>query len=280
MKVLVTGNKGFIGKKLSEYLLDKKIIVRDCVDDLFEINEKKISVDIVIHLAAEISSSSFKSSPFESYKSNIYAVNSLLDLCRKNNAKMIFASTCGVYKKKSKRVNEYDELAPENSYSMSKYIGELLCKRYSLDFNLPVTILRFFNVYGFGQSNEFLIPYIFNSIIENKSLNLNTPYELRDFVFVDDVCKAIVKAVENNTDTYEIFNVGSGEVNQVSSVARSIYALFGKDLPEQDIYHQNYICADLNLIKIKLNWEPEISLYEGLEKIAKEYKKNRSKTFY
>ena len=100
MRVLVTGNKGFIGKKLFEHLLEKKIIVKDFNDDLFEMNKKKISVDIVIHLAAETSSSSFKTSPFESYKSNIYAVNSILDFCRKNNAKMIFASTCGVYKKK------------------------------------------------------------------------------------------------------------------------------------------------------------------------------------
>jgi len=277
MKALVTGNKGFIGKKLSEYLRDKKIIVKDCNDDLFGLNKKKISVDIVIHLAAQTSSSSFKTSPFESYKSNIYSVNSLLDFCRKNNAKMIFASTCGVYKKKYKCVNEDDDLAPENSYSMSKYIGELLCQRYFNDFNLPITILRFFNVYGFGQSNEFLISYIFDSVIENKPLNLNTPNEFRDFVFVDDVCKAILKAIENNSETYEVFNVGSGKVSQVNTVARSIYALFGKNLPKKEIFEQKYICADLNLIKKKLNWEPEVSLDVGLKKIAKEYKKIQKK---
>ena len=170
-------------------------------------------------------------------------------------------------------MKEIDKIAPLNSYSTSKYIGELLCYRYSKDFDLPVTVLRLFNVYGFGQKKEFVISYIYNCLINDEPLNLKKPYDLRDFIYIDDVCNAVHKAIENKNELYEVYNVGSGHLYQISEVAEKIFKLFGKPLKYFHIKNSDkYICADLNLIQNKIGWEPIIELEEGLQRIADQFK--------
>ncbi len=276
MKILLTGSKGFIGSYLSRYLKQKNIDYTALDTDLGDIYKEKISTDAVIHLAAKVSPNYFIKNPHNAFKSNIQILNSVLEFCRLNKAKIIFVSTCGVYLKQKKPVSEFDQINPVGPYSYSKYIAELLCQTYSRDFQLPVTILRLFNVYGFAQKEDFVIPYIFNCAFRNDKLNIKHPEELRDFIHVNDVCDAVYKSINRNNKIYEVFNVGSGQVHRIGDVVEKIYTLFGKNsglVDRQDRVHE-FICANLDLVKQNLNWHPQLSLDAGLKQIFSKYEKN------
>ena len=233
MKIVITGRKGFIGKHLAPLLKRQGHKITEIDTDLNSIHRQILEVDAVVHLASKTEIADFLSDPAGAYNINVGGVNHVLDFCRKNNAKLIYTSTCGVYGSLSGSVKEIDTVNPVNSYSMSKYIGELLCARYHNDFDVSVTILRLFNVYGSYQREGFVISYIFDCLCNNRPLNLKTPEALRDFVYIDDVCMAILKAIERKNKEIEIFNVGSGKIVSIGEVAKKIYRFWGKNIPDE-----------------------------------------------
>jgi len=277
VKIVITGRKGFIGKHLVPILKRQGHKIREIDTDLDIIHHQVLEVDAVVHLASKTEFADFISDPAEAYNINVGGVNHVLDFCRKNNAKLIFTSTCGVYGPLSRSVKEIDRVLPVNSYSTSKYIGELLCARYHYDFDVSVTILRLFNVYGLHQREAFVISYIFDCLCNNMPLNLKTPEALRDFVNIDDVCMAILKAVERKNEDIEIFNIGSGKIISIGDVAEKIYRFWGKKIPDEvkTGRRENYLCANLDSVKTHLEWEPKVSLEEGLRIMAIEYGKKR-----
>ena len=277
MKIVITGRKGFIGKHLVPLLKRQGHKITEIDIDLDIIHHQVMEVDAVVHLASKTEFADFFSDPAEAYNINVGGVNHVLDFCRKNNAKLIFTSTCGVYGPLSRSVKEIDRVVPVNSYSTSKYIGELLCARYQYDFDVSVTILRLFNVYGLYQRESFVISYIFNCLCTNRPLNLKTPEALRDFVYIDDVCMAILKAIERKNQDIEIFNIGSGKIVSIGDVAEEIYRFWGKKIPDNLKTGRigNYLCANLDSVKKHLEWEPKVSLEEGLRIMATEYGQKR-----
>ena len=277
MKIVITGRKGFIGKHLVPLLKRQGHKITEIDTDLDIIHHQVLEVDAVVHLASKTEFADFISDPAEAYNINVGGVNHVLDFCRKNNAKLIFTSTCGVYGPLSRSVKEIDRVVPVNSYSTSKYIGELLCARYKYDFDVSVTILRLFNVYGLHQREAFVISYIFDCLCNNRPLNLKTPEALRDFVYIDDVCMAILKAIERKNEDIEIFNIGSGKIVSIGAVAEKIYRFWGKKIPDEVKTGRrgNYLCANLDSVKTHLEWEPKVSLEEGLRIMAIEYGKKR-----
>jgi nucleoside-diphosphate-sugar epimerase len=277
VKIVITGRKGFIGRHLVTLLKRQGHIIKEIEIDLDIIHHQVLEADAVVHLASKTELADFLGNPAEAYNINVGGIINVLDFCRKNNAKLIFTSTCGVYSPLSRSVKEIDRVVPVNSYSTSKYIGELLCARYQYDFDVSVTILRLFNVYGLYQRESFVISYIFNCICNNKPLNLKTPEALRDFVYIDDVCMAILKALERKNDELEIFNIGSGKIVSIGDVAEIIYRFWGKKIRDEvkTGLRGNYLCANLDSVKNHLEWEPKVSLEEGLRIMAIEYGKKR-----
>ena len=277
MKIVITGRKGFIGSHLAPLLKRQGHKITEIDIDLDIIHHQVMEVDAVVHLASKTEFADFFSDPAEAYNINVGGVNHVLDFCRKNKAKLIFTSTCGVYDPLPRSVKEIDRVVPVNSYSTSKYIGELLCARYQYDFDVSVTILRLFNVYGLYQRESFVISYIFNCLCTNRPLNLKTPEALRDFVYIDDVCMAILKAIERKNEDIEIFNIGSGKIFTIGDVVEKIYRFWGKKIPDKVKMGRrgNYLCANLDSVKTHLEWEPKVSLEEGLRIMAIEYGKKR-----
>ena len=129
MKIVITGRKGFIGKQLVPHLIRQGHKITEIDTDLNSIHHQVLEVDAVVHLASKTAFADFLSDPAGAYNINVGGVNHVLDFCRKNNAKLIYTSTCGVYGSLSGSVKENDIVNPVNSYSMSKYIGELLFAR-------------------------------------------------------------------------------------------------------------------------------------------------------
>lgn len=172
---------------------------------------------------------------------------------------------------------EESELKPQSIYGATKITQELYLRTICKEMDIPYTILRFQNVYGEGQS--LINPYtgilsIFSSnIMSEKPIEIfEDGQESRDFVHVEDVVRAVLLAVENNTAN-TIFNVGTGHSTTLLELSKLLYSYYDKH-PNYHINHlyrsgdirHNY--ADINKIKHILGYEPQLSLEEGLLKFT------------
>jgi|TARA_B110001454_G_scaffold216792_1_gene240698 UDP-glucose 4-epimerase len=219
LRVLLTGGTGFVGKNLISYLTSKQISVDNLSREILK-NDKKLdnflnnkqsdlnqNFDVLIHLAAELDSSSKQLVPV-----NVSLTKKLLDLCVKNKIKrFIFTSTHVVYGKTNYLpIDEEHPKLPKTNYGESKLLAEKICKSYSKDFDLQITLLRISSVFGFGQNEKYIIPRMFKDALSKKITlhKYSNGYQLMDLIHVDDVSKAIFKACK--AKKFGIYNLASG----------------------------------------------------------------------
>lgn len=275
MHILITGKNGFIGSNLQRLLSAHGHTFVKKNYDVLAMPKRHRDIDAVVHLASQTDNNKFFQDSEVAYKTNICGTLNVLEFCKKSNTKLVYISTCGVYAEKVGKVRETDDIEPRNPYTFSKYIGEQLCSRYSRDFGLPIIILRLFNVYGFGQRPPFVIPYIFECLLKNRPIELKSPLSLRDFIYVDDVCASIVKALARDQEGIAVFNIGSGKTVSVARVAKKISALLNKELPRLPVKRKENnvpcICADLTRTSKYLVWKPSVVLDDGLKRIRCQY---------
>ena len=121
---------------------------------------------------------------------------SVLNYCRQFQARCIFASTSAVYEPLNTwgLLSEDSPVKPTSPYAVSKLIAENICFQQSEQYDIPCAVMRIFNVYGPGQRSTFLIPYVLECLLEKRILSLRMPEAQRDFVYIDDVVEALVKA--------------------------------------------------------------------------------------
>jgi nucleoside-diphosphate-sugar epimerase len=282
MKIVVTGSQGFIGSKLVPELAKKghSVTGLDLMSG-YDItkwsNIKSISgFDIVIHLAAiSFVPKSYKI-PREMFDVNINGTLNMLELCRINEANFIFTSSYVYGNPKYLPIDEKHPIESFNPYCQSKLIGEDLCKCYYNDFGVPIIIFRPFNIYGPGQKEEFLIPFIQKQIKEDGIVTLNDPRPKRDYIHVDDVVDAYCKAVDYNKTEFDIFNLGSGISYSVKEIAEMLINSSGKEksikFPVK--YRKNEILdtiADNMKARRILNWEPKTSIEMGITTLYERY---------
>lgn len=292
-KVLVTGGSGFIGNELMNVLVKNKndVVVIDklstkninqnikfyqkdltILNDIIPLFE---NVDIVYHLASDISIKNSVENPNQFLYNNTLLHNNVLECCRLNGIKkIIFSSTSAVYKEKINNdyYSEDDDLNPLNPYSLSKLYGENLCKIYSNLYNLKVIILRYFNVYGnLNITNNYAS--VLNNFIyaykNKKSLTINGNGEqTRDFVHIYDVIKANLLASEVDLNNQsEIFNIGQGISVSIKEIAETI---------SDNIIHVPQAKGELKFSKANikkanelLNWHPKEDLKSWLKGVLK-----------
>jgi len=283
VKVLITGRDGFVGVHLDKYLKERGVEVLKGNPDVMEIQGLRLDVDAVVHLASITDNGAFLKDPLAAYGVNVTGILNTLEFCRINNARMVFLSTSGVYRPKSDAVKESDELAPHNSYAMSKLMGEQLCARYCEDFHMPVTVLRLFNPYGPGQQGRFVVSYIFECLNKNEIPALRTPNSRRDFIYIDDVCDAVFKTLGLQDAGFDIINIGSGAPVSIVEVADKIYALYERQR-QKPLEVQSgaavddkipFIYADVGKAGERLSWKPETPLEKGLEKTLRHLNRQR-----
>jgi nucleoside-diphosphate-sugar epimerase len=280
MKVGITGSRGFVGKNLVSLLASKNL-------ELFEFDRvlgnnisspdfigDDIKLDCIVHLAGDTFIPDSFNNPYTFYKNNINTTLCVLEYCRINNCKIVFASTYLYGQPVYLPIDENHSVIPHSPYTQSKKIAEDLILSYSRDFNVKSIILRLFNIYGDGQNESFLIPSIINQISKNK-ISLNDPEPKRDFIHVDDVCEAFYKAVIMDFDKSEIFNIGSG----ISYSVQEIIDILNRKLriPIEVAYkYERRANEILNVVannkkaNIKLNWNPKIDLETGLINLLKD----------
>lgn len=266
LRVIVTGARGFIGTHTMTAL---KLAGADPISfqgDVRDAASWSERFDVVIHLAAALPSV-FRSHPDEGYTTNVTGTLNALEACSRYGATMVFASTCGVYDASLEgELSESSPVRPGSPYAVTKRIGEMLCESYASDERMTAVALRLFNVFGLGQSSDFLIPYLVASAVSGPSPTVYHPESARDFVHADDVARAFVAAAESRRSG--IYNVGTG----VATTVREVLQAIEHEISEPLAWQQGQTSGDAQpTVRAKiarsaeeLGWSPCVTWREGL----------------
>ena len=274
-RILVTGSDGFVGKHLVSELKAQEaevigIDIQSGVDIRNWDQVKNVEgADTIYHLAAMMYVPFSWEKPHIVYGVNVYGTLNILEYCRVYDVKkIVFASSYIYGKPKYLPIDEKHPVNPTNPYAKSKKIAEDLCQGHSKDFGLNCVVLRFFNIYGPGQNEKFLIPTIIKQLKKGK-IELNDPEPKRDFLFIKDAVEAYVNAGVYNNSNFEIFNIGSGVSYSVDEIVRKLIHISGREVivNYRNKRRKNEIMnviAGIRKAKEKLGWKPKIEIDDGL----------------
>ena len=310
MKLLVTGGYGFIGsnfilKLLEEHQeyqiknIDAKLngsnpknlskienhknyeFVKGDITD-YKLMKKLISkCDIVINFAAEsfVDRSINDASPF--LVSNILGTHTILDIITKEKKKMIQISTDEVFGSlQNESATEESKFNPTNPYAATKASAELLVNSYFSTYNSNVIITRCTNNYGPRQFPEKLIPKTILLADQNKKIPIyGNGRNIRDWIFVEDHCNAILNILTNGK-LGESYNISaSNEIDNIT-IVKKILSLMNKsedliEFVEDRPGHDFRYSMDSQKMKKELNWQTKVNFEEGIKKTVDWYLSNR-----
>jgi UDP-glucose 4-epimerase len=300
MKVLLTGGAGFIGSHVADHLLarghdvavvddlstGKKENVpegaifyeRDIRDGCAEIFEE-FRPEALSHQAAQMDVRRSVREPDFDAQVNVLATIRLLEDCARYGVeKVVFASTGGAIYGEQREfpVPEDHPQYPLSPYGVSKLAAERYMHFYLVQYEIPYVALRYANVYGPRQDphGEAGVVAIFaGNLAANKVSTINgTGEQTRDYVYVGDVARANVLALENNP-TSTAYNIGTGTETTVNRLYELMRELSGKDLLSRNgpakPGEQLRSSVDPTRAARVLDWYPEVKLAVGLEKTLK-----------
>ncbi len=297
MKILVTGGAGFIGSTLVDRLLalgHQVVIIDDLssgkkeyinpeakfyqmdlsapkIEEIFAIQK----FDYVYHLAAQIDVRKSVANPTEDNRVNVLGGVNILENCLKHQVKkIIFSSTGGAIYGETENVPTPETCPPNplSPYGIHKLTFEKYLNYYHQVYGQRYTILRFANVYGPRQykGGEAGVVSIFveNAVNGKKSLINGDGLQTRDYVYVDDVVAALVKAME--VDYNGALNVGTGLEKNLIDVMTLIELSLGKRVEKEHVAgklgEQRRSCLRCDEIKKVLSWEPQVDLATGIKR--------------
>jgi UDP-glucose 4-epimerase len=296
MNFLITGAAGFLGSALADHLAREGHQVRG-LDDLSTGDPQSLSpdvhftrgdvndrpklwtllqdVDVVYHLAARVSVPESVLYPREYNAVNVDGTVSLMEAMRDVGVRrVILASSGAVYGDQGEQpLNEQATPNPRSPYAVSKLAAEYYVRTIGQLWGIETANLRIFNAYGPGQhlppSHPPVVPHFLRQALRGGSLVLHGEgKQTRDYVYVDDVVKALVAAATAPSLNGLVINVGSGVEISVRELAHLVQEATGK---ETDVLYNaqtsggvSRMCADLSLAGQKLNYHPSIPLEEGL----------------
>lgn len=297
MNFLITGAAGFLGASLANSLvrdghqvrglddlstgdpqaMDKSVhFTRGDVSDRPKLWTLLQNVDCVYHLAARVSVSESILYPREYNAVNVGGTVSLMEAMRDVGVRrVIFISSGAIYGKQARQpLRESVRPFPDSPYAVSKLSSESYVRTIGELWGIETVSLRVFNAYGPGQnlppSHPPVIPNFIKQSVQNGSIVIHSSGEqTRDYVYVDDVVRAMVAAATAPSIDGEVINVGSGTETTVRDLARMIVEIIGSSA--EIIYNPrassgvDRMCADLTLAGEKLGYSPHTMLEEGLQ---------------
>jgi UDP-glucose 4-epimerase len=301
-KILVTGGAGFIGFHLCKRLsgLTSNLTIYDNlsngkmenVNDVGKVKfvkgdildlKKLCSVekaDLIYHLAAQVVVPYSMENPLIDFETNAKGTLQVLEKARKDDAKLVFASSAAVYGNPAQLPTTEDYgFHPVSCYGLSKVVGEEYCGMYKDQYGLDVTILRLANVYGLrchGVIHDFL-----DKIAKNpgKLEIIGTGLQSRDFVHVSDVIDTLVTVGSEESTNGKTYNIGFGSTTKIIDLAKlmlKILSMQNKTLItttgvswQGDI---NTIWFDISKTKKELNWNPMVSLEDSIKEVIADRK--------
>jgi len=297
--VLVTGGTGFIGSHLVEYLLKEganiSIISKERIKLENNINVftgnlsdpeftnrvvKEVKPRKIFHLGAFVNPSRDFGMLNKIYKNNFYGtVNLLQSLLGTSYESFVFTSTAEVYGNNKVPFKEDMQLNPLSPYSLSKASAEMICNMFYQIYKNPIIILRLFLVYGPGQKPDRFVPQLITTLLNNKKFVMTKGEQKRDFVFVEDVAEALIKASLSREAQGQTINICTGKPNSIKEIADNVSDMINaKNLidyskPYRENEQWDYY-GDLGKARKILRWEPRTNIEDGLKKTIDWYKKH------
>jgi UDP-glucose 4-epimerase len=291
--ILITGANGFLGSHLADFYLkqDTEIYgishglskfskVNQIHDDILTAEISPNDVSTILHFAALTDIQYCENNPSECYKINVEGTKNILELARKNDSNLIFASSSHVYgKPHSLPILETDPLNPISIHGKSKVKAEDLCEKYAKLYGMNIIIVRTFSIYGSKSPSYSITSRIINQILNNQKITLGNLKTKRDFLHISDFLSAIDILIKTNLNGCSKFNIGYGKSFSINEICNKLLTIAGISIP---------IESDLNLIrdndidelvcnnsKLKeLGWSPNLSLDNGLKQVFDWFKKN------
>ncbi len=299
--VLITGGAGFIGFTLAKKLISERYNVTTF--DNFSNQSKNYSgdylstiqgditnrddvtncvrttkPDIIVHLAAQHYIPFCIENPITTKKINVTGTKNILEAIKEFSRKtyFIFTSSASVYAPKDKAHQETSEIGPLDVYGKSKVEAENITKTYANFYDIEYTILRLFNVYGFGDSTPHLIPTIIKQVKNGSVIKLGNLAAKRDYIYLDDVVNGFMSAIKNiEVGKNQTFNLGSGKAYSAIEIVddignniqkRLIIKVENKRIRKND---RPILFADISKTNKYLGWKPRYNLHEGLTLLLK-----------
>jgi dTDP-glucose 4,6-dehydratase len=251
-----------------------------CDSDL--VNTLAREVDAIVNFAAETHVDRSLMDPYAFIETDVRGTAVLCEAARRYGHEVfLLVSTDEVYGHVAEgRSSEPDPFRPRSPYSASKAGGEHIAHAYAESFGLPLLVTRGSNNYGPFQYPEKLVPVLITNAIDDLKLPLyNDGSAVRDYVYVEDHCRAI-DIVLHDAPVGGVYNVGTGVETTGLQVAEAVLDLMGKprsliefvaDRPGHDYRY----ALDVSRIS-RLGWEPQVTFAEGLERTVRWYERHQS----
>jgi CDP-paratose 2-epimerase len=267
------------------------------LDKLNLIFETEKNIDGIIHLAGQVSLLSSINNPRRDFEINALGTLNVLE-CFKNHAKdahLVFTSSNKVYGELSSLnldenntryslidypngINEEFIINPTGGYGSSKYSAELLIADWSRNYSLKSTVLRQSSVYGerqFPTSDQGWAAFFTEQFIEGINFEISgNGKQVRDLLYVEDLCDLIYTIIERGSDATGTYNVGGGQENSLSLLELfKELSLRTRNFPEflqgsMRPFDQKVFISDNSKISFKTGWEPKTTINKGLTKLV------------
>ena len=297
MRYIVTGGAGFIGNNIVKKLvargddvtvidnlntgkeenlksvIDKITFLKDSILNRELLEKQSQNIDGIFHQAALASVQDSFSKPDEYHDVNVNGTENILKLAKKNDFRVVYASSSSVYGNPERiPIKESDKKNPINPYAETKLKKEQLAIKYS-EMGVKVIGLRYFNVFGKGQSKEYagVLKLFLERIRDKLPPKINGDgTQFRDFVYVEDVADANIMSMDSDIN-HGFYNVGTNTSITILDLAKTIIKSSGLDI--QPIFGPTLkgdvqkTIANIDLIKEEIGWEPTILLEKWIEEI-------------
>jgi len=305
VKVLVTGGAGFIGSTLVRALLDRgdTVTVLDSFEQSYDpaiklanlegleinlihgdvrdraaVEEALDGVDAVVHLAALAGVRESLENPGNYASVNVGGTVTLLEaLSERDATPMVYASSSSVYgERHTGPFKESDSIGfPASPYAASKRAAELMCHSAHLSWGQPLTVLRFFTVYGPRQRPTMAISKFIRMALADEIIPLfGAGQSRRDYTYVDDAVGALLAALEQPS-SFAVYNVGGGSPVALGDLVEAVGQATGKEIEIEHLPEQpgdvSLTWADPSAIQTGLGWSADVSLVEGLRRTVKSF---------
>ncbi|MGF1589402.1 MAG: NAD-dependent epimerase [Pleurocapsa sp.] len=327
MKILVTGVAGFIGYHLTKKLLNlsEQVYGIDNLNDYYDVSLKEARLaqllpqpnftfeyldisdrdavaklfashnfDCVINLAAQAGVRYSLKNPHAYIDSNLVGFTNILEGCRYSQVKhLLFASSSSVYGSNTKVPFSVGDRVdtPVSLYAATKKANELMAHAYSHLYQLPITGLRFFTVYGpWGRPDMAYFKFT-EAIAQGKPIDVyNYGKMKRDFTYIDDVVEAIVKIIPhqpqvlNEQPPYKIYNLGNNNPVELGEFIKAIETALGKSAQKKLLPMQPgdvvTTYADVDELMADFDFQPAISIVQGIEQFVSWYRQYKANSAF
>lgn len=317
-KILVTGGAGFLGSNLCKKLVEDKNNFIYCLDNLYTGKKENIEellkednfefieddirtftsfsttgytlffdkIDEIYNAACPASPPAYQKNPIFTIETSFIGIKNMLELARKNNAKLLQFSTSEIYgnplvhPQKEDYFGNVNPIGIRSCYDEGKRIAETLCFDYYRKYKTKIKIIRIFNTYGpnMDKNDGRVVSNFINQALNNEDITIyGDGSQTRSFCYVDDLIDGIIKMMNTSDSIIGPINLGNPREFTIKELAYLVLdkidtnsKLIYKDLPQDDPIKRK---PDISKANFELVWRPKITLEEGLQKTIEYFKK-------